>query len=72
MEMSNRIKAGCLKWKLASDVLCDQRMPTKLKEKSYKTVIRPSMTYGAECWPIKKQNIYKMVVAEMRMMWWMW
>ena len=30
-----RIKAGWLKWKLASRMLCDRRMPTRVKEKFY-------------------------------------
>ena len=50
-DVEQRIKVGWLKWRLASGVLCDRRMPTRLKEKLYKTVI---MTYGAECRPIKK------------------
>ena len=29
------------------------------------------MTYVVECWPIKKQHIHKMDVAEMRMLRWM-
>ena len=29
------------------------------------------MTYGAKCWPIKKQHMHKMDVADMRMLRWM-
>ena len=43
-------------------------MPTRLKEKFYRTAIGPAMTYGADCWPIKKQHMYKMDVTEMRML----
>ena len=57
-----------MKWKLASRVLCDLRVPTRLKGKSYKTAIRPAMTYGAECWPIKKQQMNKMDVVAMRIL----
>ena len=32
------------------------------------TVIRLPMTYEAECWPIKKQNMHKMDVAKKRML----
>jgi hypothetical protein len=52
-DLSHRIKAGFLKWRQASSVLCDPRVPPKLKGKFYKTVIRPAMLYGAECWPTK-------------------
>jgi hypothetical protein len=47
-DVSHRIKAGWLKWRQASDVLCDPRVPLKLKCKFYRTVIRPVMLYGAE------------------------
>ena len=46
-------------------------MPAKLKEKIFWIAIRPAMTYGVECWPIKKQYMYKMDVAEMRMLKWL-
>ena len=29
-------------------------------------VIRPALTYGAECWPIKKAQVQRMKVAEMK------
>jgi hypothetical protein len=52
-DVSHRIKAGWIKWRQASGVLCDKRVPQKLKGKFYRTVIRPTMLYGAECWPTK-------------------
>jgi hypothetical protein len=39
-DISNRIKVGWLKWRQASDVLCDPRVPLKLKGKLYRTAIR--------------------------------
>jgi hypothetical protein len=47
--VSHRIKAGWLKWRQASDVLCDPRVPLKLKGKFYRTAIRLTMLYRAEC-----------------------
>ena len=49
-------------------VLCDRRMPTRLTGKFYRTMIRPVMTYGVECWLIKKQHIHKMDIGKMRML----
>jgi hypothetical protein len=46
-DLSHRIKAGWLKWCQASGVLCDPRVSLKLKDKLYRTVIRPAMLYGA-------------------------
>jgi hypothetical protein len=48
-DLSHKIKAGCLKWRQASSVLCDPMVPLKLKGKFYRTTIRPVMLYGAEC-----------------------
>jgi hypothetical protein len=48
-DVSHRIKAGWLKWRQASSVLCDRRVPLKLKGEFYRIAIRPAMLYGAEC-----------------------
>jgi hypothetical protein len=48
-DLSYRIKADWLKWRQTSGVLCDPRVPLKLKGKFYITTIRPAMLYGAEC-----------------------
>ena len=52
-------------------MLCDGRMPTRLKDKFYMIAIKPAMTYEAECWSIKKQHMHKKDVVEMRMLRWM-
>ena len=67
-DVNHRIQVGWLKWRSATGVLCDRRVPTNLKGKFYRTAIRPAMLYGTECWPIKKQQVGKMSVAEMRML----
>ena len=51
-------------------VLCDKKVPIKLKYKVYKTVIKPTMTYGAECWAVRKKDENRLHVAEMRMLRW--
>jgi Reverse transcriptase (RNA-dependent DNA polymerase). len=70
-DVTHRIKAGWLKWRSATGVLCDRRVPVKLKGKFYKTAVRPALLYGTECWATKKQHVQKMSVAEMRMLRWM-
>jgi len=69
-DVRHRISAGWLKWRQASGVLCDKRVPQKLKDKFYRTTIRPAMLYGAECWPTKRQHVQQLSVAEMRMLRW--
>ncbi|KAM2015416.1 hypothetical protein COP2_047002 [Malus domestica] len=70
-DLNHRIQARWMKWKSASGVLCDHRMPLKLKGKFYRTAIRPAMLYGTECWAVKHQHIHKIGVVEMRMLRWM-
>jgi hypothetical protein len=52
-DVNHRIKAGWLKWCQVSDVLCDPKVPLKLKGKFYRIAIQPAMLYGAEYWPTK-------------------
>ena len=42
-EIAKRVGAGWMNWKKCSGVLCDKRMPVKLKGKVYRTVVRPAM-----------------------------
>ena len=69
-DINHRIKVGWQKWKNASGVLCDRRIPLKLKGRVYRMVVRPALLYGVECWPIKKSQVQRMSVAEMRMIRW--
>jgi hypothetical protein len=69
-DLSHRIKASWLKWRRASDVLCDPRVPLKLKGKFYRTVIRPAILYGAEYWSTKRRHVQQLSIAEMRMLRW--
>ncbi|XP_070013666.1 uncharacterized protein [Nicotiana sylvestris] len=67
-DFTHRIGVG---WRLASGVLCDKKVPSILKGKFYRAVVRSSMLYRAECCPVKNSHIQKMKVAEMRMLRWM-
>ena len=66
-DVNNRIIIEWMKWKEVSGVMCDRKMPVKLKDKVYKTIIRPAMTYGSECWAVNKKDENKLNSAEMRM-----
>ena len=67
-EVECKVQAGWCKWREASGILCDKRMPMKLKGKYYCTVVRPVMTYSAECRALKKSQEQKLSVAEMKML----
>ena len=70
-DVTHRIQTGWNKWRKASGILCDRKVPLSLKGKFYRTAIRPAMLYGSECWATKYENEQKMRVAEMRMLRWM-
>ncbi|KAH1193991.1 Retrovirus-related Pol polyprotein from type-2 retrotransposable element R2DM [Glycine max] len=70
-DVNHRIQAGWMKWRKASGVLCDAKVPIKLKGKFYRTAVRPAILYGTECWAVKSQHETKVGVAEMRMLQWM-
>ncbi|PVH36256.1 hypothetical protein PAHAL_6G032900 [Panicum hallii] len=69
-DVRHRISAGWLKWRQPSGVLCDKKVPQRLKGKFYRTAIRPAMLYGVECWPTKRRHVQQLSVAEMRMLRW--
>jgi hypothetical protein len=69
-DVSHRIKVGWLKWHQASGVLCDPRVPLKLKGKFYWTTIRPAMLYEAEYWSTKRRHAQQLSVAEIHMLRW--
>ena len=55
---------------MARNVRCHlrQEVPEVLKNKIYKTAIRPTMTYGGECWAIRICEQNKMNTTGMKML----
>ena len=45
-------------------------MSVELKDKVFKTIIRPVMAYCAECWAFKMEDERKLHSDEMRMLRW--
>ncbi|XP_048006510.1 uncharacterized protein LOC125241869 [Leguminivora glycinivorella] len=69
--LQHRIAAAWLKWREVTGVTCDRRMPVKLKDLVYKSIIRPVLTYGSETWAMKQEHVRSVQVTEMKMLRWM-
>ena len=51
-----------------SGVIFDKKVPVKLTSKLYKTVVRPAMVYGSECWALRKQEEQLLNTTEMKIL----
>ena len=69
-DCKNRIRLAWNKWREVTGVICDKKVPVKLKQKIYTTVTIPTMTYGAERWTMKKKDEMLTNKTEMRMLRW--
>jgi hypothetical protein len=65
-----RVSAAWMKWRQVTGVLCDKKIPLRLKSKIYRTVVRPVALYGTECWPTTKKHEQALHAMEMRMLRW--
>ncbi|XP_063602922.1 uncharacterized protein LOC134778916 [Penaeus indicus] len=65
-EIARRIQSGWNSWKKITGVVCDRKVPDKVKGKLHKLMVIPAMLYGLET--LTKSQERKLEVAEMRMM----
>ena len=45
-EVKKRVQEGWNRWRKLSGVICDRRLPARVKGKVYSSVVRPNMVYG--------------------------
>jgi len=57
-----------MKLREVSGIFCDKKIPMKLKDKFYRSVERPTMLYGLECWLVDRIIEQNLSVAEIRML----
>ena len=55
-DVDNRVAKAWSKWRELSGVICDKKIPTKLKLLIYHTVSRPTLLYGCETWPMSVKD----------------
>ena len=63
-----RVQAGWNRWRRVSGVICDRRLPARVKGKVYSSVVRPAKVYGLETLAVTKKQVKEMEVAEMKML----
>ena len=47
-EVKKRVQAAWNSWRSMTGILCDKKIPARVKGKVYKTAVRPAMLYGLE------------------------
>ena len=67
-EVKKRVQAGWKGWRRVSGVICDRRLPARVKGKVYSLVVRPAMVYGLERVAVTKKQVEKMGVVEIKML----
>ena len=67
-EVKKRVQAEWNKWRRVSGVICDRRLPARVKGKVYSSVVRPAMVYGLETVAVTKKQVEEMEVTEMKML----
>ena len=67
-EVKKRLQAGWNGWRRMSGVICDRRVPARVKGKVYKVAVRPAMLYWMETVAQTKRQDAEMEVAELKML----
>ena len=67
-EVKKRVQAGQNGWRRVSGVICDRKLPVRVKGKVYSSVVRLAMVYGLETVAVTKKQVEEMEVAEMKML----
>ena len=67
-EIKKSVQPGWNGWRRVSGVICDRRLPAKVKGTVYSSVVRPAMVYGLETVAVTKKQVKETEVAEMKML----
>ena len=66
--MKKRVQAGWNGFRRMSGVICDRKVPARVKGKVYKVAVRPAMLYGLDTVALTKRQEAEMEVAELKML----
>ena len=66
-DVENRVPKAWSKWRELNEVICDKKIPKKLKLLIYQTVISPTLLYRCEAWAMSVKDEKRVTTTEMRM-----
>ena len=67
-EVKKRVQARLNGWRRVLGVICNRRLPARVKGKVYSSVVRPAMVYGLETVAVTKKQVKEMEVSEIKML----
>ena len=67
-DVKKRVHAGWNGWRRMSGVICDRRVPARMKGKVYNVAVRSAMLYGLEAVTLTKRQEADMEVSELKML----
>ena len=67
-EVKKRVQAGWNGWRRMSGVICDRRVPARVKGKVCRVAVRPAMLNGLETVALMKRQEAEMEVAKLKML----
>ena len=67
-KVKKRVQTRWNGWRTVLGVICDRRLPARVKGKLYSSVVRPAMVYGLETLAATKKQVEEMKVAETKML----
>ena len=67
-EIKRRVQVGWNGCRKVLGVICDRRLPARVKGKVYSSVVRPAIVYGVETVAVTKKQVKEMEVAELKML----
>ena len=67
-EVKRKVQAGWNGWRNVLGVICDRRLPARVKGKVYSSKVRPAIVYGLQTVTVTKKNVKEMEVAEIKIL----
>ena len=67
-KVRRRVQVGWNRWRKVSRVICDRKLPARVKGKMYDSVVRPAMVSGLETVVVTKKQVKEMEVTDIKML----